>query len=288
MLDGQPVGHRNRNMPIGAPLPAAAARRQALDNLGGSGSIAAADLQPLFLPRDATDGEDSGGAVIGICGLKAEEQAAVAALQRSGHADSHSIGNYQASFQPSTGASNAQLRTDALERLLGGPAAGGGQDSNCADADGNEQEHTVDSAADGNASDSGAWTPAALPPPAQHQQRRQQRKPRSSSMSVRPAALPLGAADLLVRPILGARHLAPSRLDVLLLQTCNCILASMQSPCNSDQHRSNKQWIHQLSAMHCVASDLDNVKFPCRPQAAADARPELQRRHRKGHKRGPV
>ena len=231
-------------MPMGVLLPSAAARRQALDKLGGSsgGDVAAAELQPLFLPRDAAHEGDSGGAVVGLRGLTAEEQAAVTALQRSGHADSHGTGNHQAPFEPSTGASDAQLRADALERLLGGHAAAGSQDSDCAGAEGNEQEHAAGSAADGNASDSGAWTPAALPPPAQHQQRRQQRKPRSSSMSVRPAAAQLGAVELLVRPILGAVWTAcsPYWLHVLL-QICCCTLVSMQSPCISNQHTSTKR-----------------------------------------------
>jgi hypothetical protein len=205
MLDGQPVGHRNRNMPFALP-PAAAARRQAATgNCGGSGSVPPVDLQPLFLPKNGTGQQDSGSeAVIDTRGLTPQEQAAVTALQQLVNHDSHIARDNQVASGPSAGASDAQLRADALERLIGPPAAAGSQDSNGADAAGDEQEHAADSAADGNASDSGAWTPAAWQPPAQHQQRRQQRKPRSSSMSVRPAALQLGAAELLVRPILGA------------------------------------------------------------------------------------
>ena len=235
------MGHRNRNMPVALP-PAAAARRQTLGNHGGSSGSATADLQPLFLPRDGAHEGDSSGAVIGVRALTAEEQAAVAALQRSGHTDSHSTGNYQAPSEPSTGF-NAQLRADALERLLSGPAAAGSQDSDYAGADGDEQEHAADSAADGDPNAPGDWAPAPLPPPVQHQQRRQQRsKPRSSSVSVRPAAAQLGAAELLVRPILGAASNASSPYWLHVpLQICSCILVSMQSPCNSDQHTSAKQ-----------------------------------------------
>jgi hypothetical protein len=206
MLDGQPMGHRNRNMPVALP-PAAAARRQAaVGSCSGNGSVPPADLQPLFLPREGTGQQDSGsGAVIDIRGLTPQEQAAVTALQQSVNHDSHIAGDYQVASGPSAGASDSQLRADALERLLGGPAAGGSQDPDCADADGKEQEHAADSAAaDGDPGDSGAWSPAPLPPPAHHHQHRQQRQPRSSSVSVRPAALQPGAAELLVRPILGA------------------------------------------------------------------------------------
>lgn len=229
-------------MPVALP-PAAAARHQAaIGNCSGNGGVPPVDLQPLFLPRGDASQQDSGsGAVNHIRGLTPQEQAAVTALQQSVNPDSHIAGDYQVVSGPSAGASDAQLRADALERLLGGPAAAGSQDSNCADADGDKQEHAAASIADANASDSEAWTPAALPPPAQHQQRRQQRKPRSSSMSVRPAALQRGAADLLVRPILGAEWTASSLHWLhMLVQICSCILVSMQSPCNSDQHTATK------------------------------------------------
>lgn len=235
MLDGQPVGHRNRNLPQSGQTTAAARRRQRLMNTDGGTPAhdAAQQLPPLFWARngdrgkgndadeDMEDGVSGPGGLVSIEPLSPDEQFAAAVLLQQTERQEQQAVSPQAPapgieyYGPTDAAGGAgtgsvRLRAEELERISSGsPVAPRSP----------EWGATHEAAAQ----DDAAASAAGWPDEQQRQQHAGSRKPRSSSMSVQLARTQQlrGATDLLARPLrpIPGEHLNPASMTTVRWQT---------------------------------------------------------------------